>query len=34
MSIGEAVKHSELVTGHGTVEVGDVKEVKPDNAGK
>lgn len=34
MSIGEAVKHSELVTGHGTVEVGDVKEVKPDDAKK
>jgi hypothetical protein len=34
MSIGEAVKHSELVTGNGTVEVGAVKEVKPDNAGK
>jgi hypothetical protein len=34
MSIGDALKRSELVTGHGSVEVGDVKEVKPDNAGK
>jgi hypothetical protein len=34
VSIGEALTRSELVTGHGTVEVGETRIVKPDDAEK